>query len=237
MWWSRLPSQCVICQQWPSQRICQDCLAMPPQLERCPLCALPHGNGESCPFPLAEQDLPWSACHASLAYQAPLAPLIHRLKFNGEMRLIHALVDWMISRPPAWLDVVQTAAIVPIPATPNSLQARGFNPSAELARGLKAGLKLKGPVWHALKRLDTSRRQSRLNRDQRWSNMSQAFVPQAVDARIKRLTRPQACLLIDDVMTTGATLLHAAQSLKQLGHGPIHVWVLARTPSPPNEAP
>lgn len=43
--------------------------------------------------------------------------------------------------------------------------------------------------------------------------------------------RASGYLLIDDVMTTGATVMNAAQSLKQSGHWPIFVWVLARTPA------
>ncbi len=237
MRWPHFPSQCVLCQLWPSQRICSACKAVLVQPPRCSLCALPHDAQAACPPPFSQYGvLPWVGVHASLTYQEPLADLIQRLKFQGELSLIHALVDCMADCPPPWLQQVQDAVIVPIPASARSLQARGFNQSAELARQLKSRLRLNGPIRHALARADTSLQQSRLNREQRWSNMTQAFMPAAHAAHTSAQSPPASCLLVDDIMTTGATLLTAAQCLKQLGHSLIHVWVLARTPSP-HDAP
>ena len=222
----RFPSQCVNCSDWPSTRLCLNCRAPFASILQCNRCALSHASHEPCPETFAASELPWVSAYASLSYSTVAAKLIQRLKFNQELNLIHALADWMSDLPPPWLKSIANHTIVPMPSTRQSLQSRGFNQSAELARCVKKRLGLKGRIRHLLIRSELSQQQSLLNKQDRWLNMVHAFSTN----RTNDSTSASGYLLIDDVMTTGATVMNAAQSLKQSGHWPIFVWVLARTP-------
>jgi len=223
----RFPSQCVNCGAWPSTRLCSNCRAPYGSLLQCRRCALTHASHDPCPESFVASELPWVSAYASLEYSQVAAALIQRLKFNGDHALIHALADWMSDLPPPWLESIANHTIVPMPSTRQSLQSRGFNQSSELARCVKKRLRLKGQIRHLLIRSESSQQQSLLNKQDRWLNMAQAFSVNLPNGS----AQSTGCLLIDDVMTTGATVMNAAQSLKQSGHWPIYVWVLARTPA------
>ncbi|MBV1906203.1 MAG: ComF family protein [Pseudomonadales bacterium] len=112
--------------------------------------------------------------------------------------------------------------ILPVPLAPARLFRRGYNQSAGIARQL--GQELNIPVnYHLLSRKLNTRPQTGLNRTARAKNLHNAF---QVDKPIK-----YTCVaLVDDVMTTGATLQSLAQCLLSAGVEEVHVWVLARTP-------
>lgn len=131
----------------------------------------------------------------------------------------------MADLPPPWLGSVKNLTIIPLPSTRKSLQSRGFNQSAELAKCIKKRLHLRGQVRHVLNRHESTQQQSTLGKEDRWMNMSNAFTVNPSQGK----PTTSGGLIIDDVMTTGATVMNAALTLKQSGHWPIYVWVLART--------
>ena len=229
----RFPSQCELCGAWPRTRICKACLDTDPKLDRCTRCALPHDQNQPCPQAFASHEIPWVAIHASLTYKNGVAELIQRHKFRGEFSLAHALADWMCATSPVWLNLVRGLPIIPIPVTRLKLKQRGFNQSVELCKQIKKRKRLRGRICHVLSRNEASRQQSKLPAQARRDNMTNAF---EVNPLWKKRP-PTGCLLIDDVMTSGATLLSACQSLKQSGYWPIYVWVLARTPLPNSSHP
>ena len=114
-------------------------------------------------------------------------------------------------------------ALVPVPLHVSRLRLRGYDQTLELARPLAKALDL--PL-HArlLHRCKATRAQSRLDADARGRNLRGAF---RVDTRA---TLPAHVALVDDVMTTGATLHAAAEALLEAGADRVDAWVCARAP-------
>ena len=111
--------------------------------------------------------------------------------------------------------------IVPIPLHRARLYERGYNQSAELARGVARAL-ITPLCEHALKRTRATRSQTSLSEQARRGNVAGAFAASAPD-----LITGRRLLLVDDVVTTGATALSAAQTLKEHGAATVHLATLA----------
>jgi ComF family protein len=117
--------------------------------------------------------------------------------------------------------------VVPIPLHWHRLLKRGYNQAEAIARPLALGLGL--PLVDALRRRQPTRPQARLSRAQRASNLSLAF---SVKRRHRGRVAGRRLALIDDVITTGATIDAAARALREAGAGPVLAVAAARTPSP-----
>jgi len=154
------------------------------------------------------------------------APIVHALKYGGWTAVADGMAERMarLSWP---RDVAEErVALVPVPLAPVRERERGYNQSALLARALAARWKL--PVWeHALIRVRATRTQTRLTPDERRGNVSGAFrVPEtAADLRGAHL------LLVDDVITTGATLVACAAELFGAGARVISLVTFGRAPA------
>ncbi len=124
------------------------------------------------------------------------------------------------------------SAIVPVPLSATRLRERGYNQAGLLAAHLGRHLRL--PVWHdaLIRRKDTPRLMT-LDADARLEHIRQAF---AVSARHMPLLQGRHVAVVDDVLTTGATLNEVAHTLWQAGAREVSVWVAARTPAPQDEA-
>jgi ComF family protein len=110
-------------------------------------------------------------------------------------------------------------ALVPVPLHPRRQRRRGYNQSEWLAQGLRAEMNL--PVRLDLaRRLRNTRSQTGLSRDEREANVADAFVAEPAAAGLR-------LLLVDDVVTTGATLLSLASSFVRVGVGGLGILVLA----------
>ncbi len=113
--------------------------------------------------------------------------------------------------------------VTPVPLYPGKLRRRGFNQSQELARPLAGRLGV--PLEHgALVRLRDTFPQFRLRHGQRADNIKGAFASPA------RIVAKKRILLVDDIMTTGATLVECCRTLHAEGAREVRVLVLARTP-------
>lgn len=124
----------------------------------------------------------------------------------------------MLQRPPLF----QIAdAVVYIPSHPKKLLERGFNPAELLARHVAQHLKL--PVYDKalIKRKGLDQRG--LSRRQRHQNIRQSLLPGQLNLSGQRI------LIVEDVLTTGATAIAAAQALKAQGASEVNVWALAHT--------
>lgn len=231
-----LPSQCAICRAWPAEPLCTACLrrfASP--RPRCRACALPVAEGmDVCAVcllwprsgtqtdgkaPLDQLD----RCHAAVDYDWPWNDLIGRYKFSPEPGWASALAELMRAAPGA-ADALDAAdAVLPLPLTQARLRERGFNQALQLARALAP--RKTHADW--LLRLRDTPDQHRLPRGERLRNMENAF---GVARGKRHRIEGQRLLLIDDVMTTGATLNAAASVLREAGALEVSALVLARTP-------
>ena len=229
------PATCEVCLRWPSAPVCSACLARHGNPRpRCPSCALPLAPGlERCQACNSRTDQPLAGCVARVAYQYPWADLVARFKFQGEPGWARTLADIMVADP-AVLQVLGHCDLwAPIPLAHARLRERGYNQAWELTKALRrAHPPTSGTAAHpdVLVHTDTSRLQHTLDRAERVGHASLA---------LKANPHPPATLvgrrvlLVDDVMTTGATLEAAARCLLAQGAASVHGLVFARTPATP----
>lgn len=219
----QVPGACAICHTWPSRRVCDACAARFAQpATRCARCALRVPAGvEVCGACLRTPPL-YEAALAALDYAYPWNDALAQFKFHGDPGWARALATLMRSAP--WVEPAIEAAdrVIPVPLSADRLRGRGFNQSALLAREL-APHKLDTA---SLLRLQSTDAQSGLARRERMRNLLGAFVVEP--ARAARLGGLRV-VLVDDVMTTGATLHAATQALREAGVGHITALVLMRT--------
>lgn len=223
------PARCRICQSWPCQTLCDDCVAAFGQAPaRCPRCAerLPTA-APAAPCEHCRQQPPpqaWTLAWGDYGY--PWSFLLGRLKFGDDVGLARALGRLLAQTPglAARLDAVDL--IVALPLSPQRLAQRGYNQSQLLAAALAANL----PPLHRRKLqpglLDKPRHtpaQHELPRAQRLANVRHAYRVPATAA-----VQGRCVLLVDDVMTTGASLQSAARTLLAAGAREVGAVVLAR---------
>ncbi|WP_354003746.1 ComF family protein [Ramlibacter aurantiacus] len=162
------------------------------------------------------------ACHAAVDYAFPWTGLIARFKFQDEPGWARPLADLMRAVP-AIAHAVSTAdRVVPMPLSRRRLSERGFNQALELARRLGAGC----VDARLLLRVRDTLPQASLDLSRRRANVAQAF---AVDPLRAACLAGSHVLLVDDVMTSGASLAAAARALRQAGAARVTGVVLART--------
>ena len=219
----RVPSQCAVCHAWPAQRVCNACVARFAQpAARCGRCALRVPAGVTVCGACLRNPPALDRCLAAVDYAYPWADALAEFKFRGDPAWAGALATLMRSTP--WVEPAIEAAdiVVPVPLSAERLRERGFNQSALLAQRL-AGAKVD---TRTLLRLHATEVQSALPRAQRLRNLRGAF---AVEPLRAAALRGQRVVLVDDVMTTGATLEAAAMPLRHAGVTHITAVVLART--------
>jgi len=222
-WADKVPSQCAVCHAWPSQRICNACAARFAQpATRCQRCALRVPPGVAVCGACVHSPPSFDACVAAVDYAYPWADALAHFKFRGDPGWARALATLMRSTP--WMEPALDAAdrVLPIPLSAERLRERGFNQSALLARHLA------GPRTdtRTLLRLHASEAQSGLPRAQRLRNLRGAF---AIEPAHAAALRGQRVVLVDDVMTTGATMQAATLALREAGVLHVTCAVLART--------
>ena len=212
--------RCLVCGErgMPGHDLCAACkAALPWQGPACPRCALPQPGGNPCDT-CRQSPPPLQAVHAVFDYAFPLDRLLPRLKFHRDLAAGRVLVQCMLER---LRTLPRPAAIVPVPLHPARLRRRGYDQALELARPLAHSLRL--PLRHdVLRRTKATSAQSRLDADARQRNLRNAF---QIDADTPL---PGHVALVDDVMTTGATLHAAAHTLRDAGVQRVDAWVCAR---------
>ena len=219
----RIPSQCAVCHAWPAQAVCNDCVQDFGQpVPRCRLCALPLAPGlQQCARCLLEPP-PVDQTLAALSYAYPWDGLIRRFKFQEHTGWARSLATLLRSAP--WVEpaLERADSLLPMPLSRQRLQQRGYNQALLLARALEPR-KLRADV---LLRLRDTAAQSSLPRAQRLQAVQGAYALEP--ARAPQL-QGQHVVLLDDVMTTGASLHEAARVLRRAGVAHITALVLART--------
>jgi len=222
----RLPSQCAVCRAWPSRPVCDACVArFAPPTPRCATCAVPVPAGVPRCGECVRHPPPLDACLAACAYVWPWPGHIGEFKFQGQAGWAAPFATLMRSAP--WVEpaLERCDLLLPMPLSRARLRERGFNQALELARRLAPR---KTDPALLLRTRDTPA-QSGLTRAERLRNLRGAF---AVEPLRAAELRDRRIVLVDDVMTSGASLFAAAQVLRHAGAAHVAGLVLARTDPP-----
>jgi ComF family protein len=163
----------------------------------------------------------YQRARAAVRYDEVARKLVHAFKYGDRLDLAPTLGRWMAR---AGHELLGEGALVPVPLHWRRLWARRFNQSAALAREISRASNV--PVAHAvLKRVKATAQQVGLSRTQRAENVQGAFrVPHAARGEIKG----RRFILVDDVLTSGATLDACARALLRAGAAQVDALVFAR---------
>ena len=218
-----LPARCLLCAEAGADGLdlCAACrAALPWNRAACARCGLPLPAPEPACGRCLRAPPAFAATFAPWVYAFPLDRLLPRLKFHGDLAAGALVAGRMLAVARA---APRPQARVPVPLNRQRLRERGYDQALELARPLARGLGL--PLRaDLLRRTRATAAQSDLAAGARRRNVRGAFaVAGAGDL-------PAHVALVDDVMTTGATLGECARVLRAAGVARVDVWVAARVP-------
>lgn len=221
-----IPHRCALCDSKSPQRICEPCqqqFLYTPQYQ-CSVCALPLAHSALLCGGCLQKMPDYDRVYSPYLYQAPLSHLIMRFKQQGDFFAGQALAD-------LWCDAIKQHMIqqhIPLPDMVTAIPLhwrkqgrRGFNQSAFFASIIHKRLNI--PLFTHVKRTESAPEQKHLDRKQRLKNLKHSFT---VTSPLNNMH----VAIIDDVMTTGATVDAMTTALKKAGAGKVSVWVLARVP-------
>ncbi|MET0091690.1 MAG: ComF family protein [Candidatus Thiodiazotropha sp.] len=219
------PQRCLLC-GGPGDffsRFCSDCYQeLPFNHHACRRCALPLSPGTPSDVLCGQcqKHAPsFDSAMTALRYEAPTRHLISALKFNQQLHLAPPLARLLIARlgrldkPPD--------RILPVPLHTTRLRERGFNQAVELGRTVSRHYAIPLDL-NSVVRTRNTRAQSDLKETDRQRNLRKAF-------RIQHPVRGLNLVILDDVITTAATVGELGRTLKQAGAGRVDVWAIART--------
>lgn len=206
-----LPPRCVLCGE----------AGKAGGFDLCPGCAsgLPR-DAE----PLRAGPAPVDRCFAPFVYAFPADSLVHRLKYRGQLaagRVLGLLLAGAVRDFALHRDV---DCLVPTPLHAERHAERGFNQSAEIGFWAARELGCRYDAG-ALRRVRPTRPQVGLGAGERRVNLSGAF-------RASAKVRGRRVVVVDDVLTTGATAGSVAAALLEAGAISVDVWCIARAPAP-----
>jgi ComF family protein len=206
---------CLLCgAETAPELLCPACIAELPVLpDSCPRCALPSPASAVCGSCLNHPPH-FDATLALWRYEFPCDGLVQALKYRGRLALAGFFARSLAARTMPEVDL-----IVPMPLHPKRLAERGFNQALEIARHLGRPIEPRGVlrVKHTLPQTD-------LPYEERAKNVRGAFL-------CKLDLSGASVAVLDDVMTTGATLNELARALKRAGATRVENFVIARSVS------
>ncbi|CAM3829894.1 ComF family protein [Roseateles saccharophilus] len=229
----RCTGQCSVCRSWSHRTICESCLGLYARPQpRCWTCAArlpPELMGRpqpQCGRCLTEPP-PLDRAVAALDYRFPWDGLLQHFKYHQALDLRESLLERLNSALNA-AEVVEPDWLLPVPLSPGRLRERGYNQSHELAKALarRRGLRCEPEM---LLRVRQNAAQAGLKLEARAANVRGVFAVEPLRAGVLRGSN---VALLDDVMTSGATLFELARVLLQAGVMSVQAWVIARTPAP-----
>lgn len=225
------PRVCQLCEQEraaPEEGyVCRKCwtgvrFIKPPFCERC---GLPYEGDITTPFECSncrDLDLHFSTARSAVAAKGVTLEVIHRFKYQRALWFENFLVDLLVRAARPALQNEQWNLVVPVPLHSVKEREREFNQADRIATGLARALHL--PLRTDLvRRIRPTRTQTLLTKSQRADNVRRAFA-----ARNGAKLNGERVILVDDVLTTGATTSACAKVLAGLGAGEVCVWTVAR---------
>lgn len=215
-----LPSVCLLCGARAARaNLCVGCREDLPYLpqDRCPRCAAPSLDRAVCGECLRDPPQ-FDRVLASCMYAYPLDRIVQAFKYRGQLAVAPLLADLLLREVRA--DPLPDL-VVPMPLSRERMRERGFNQALEIAKPIAAalGIELRADICL---RVQHAPPQSVLAWEDRAKNIAGAFVcMEDVSGR--------SIAVVDDVLTTGATLNEIARVLRKRGAAQVTGWVAART--------
>ncbi|KQT44007.1 hypothetical protein ASG44_04415 [Methylophilus sp. Leaf459] len=201
---------------------CNDCAAALPWYtsSRCPQCALPTLNGDYCGICLQHPPA-FDRTFAPFRYAYPLDRLLQQFKYHQQLPIGKLITEAVLPHLPTLLAANIPDVMIAMPMHTQRVRQRGFNHALELAKHLQKALKIPLDIDGCTRVMDTPS-QAGMDMKTRIRNLRGAFASPK-DWQGKHV------LVVDDVMTTGASMHALAKVLKQAGAGQVSALVFART--------
>ena len=188
-----------------------------------PLCAECARDCPRAPLP-AGHTLAGETVRAPWRYTRRAAQAVRQFKYHRRWRIGRWLAEEMADTASTWLPLHEIDAVVPVPQHWLKRRLRSFDPVAQLAHDVSRSLR-RPCLPRALRRTQWTRSQTTLQMRARRRNVRNAF------AAAPKAVRGRAILLVDDVLTSGATAHACAEALRRAGAARVLVLTAARTPS------
>lgn len=213
-----LPEECLLCRASPSDGlVCRLCRYRWTRLPEpvCSRCGQPMLLTELACRLCSEWGTDLERVRSAVWHEGGARNAIHQLKYEGWWRVTESLAQAMTGLEP----LTGRLVLVPVPLAAKRLRDRGYNQSEHLARALGAAVG-KPVLADALWRTRETPTQIALTPEARLANVAGAFQARGVEGN--------RVVLVDDVFTTGATLLAAAAALRHAGAAPVEAVTFAR---------
>lgn len=225
------PRQCQICgdmircQRFPF--LCKECFEGSTRLEPpwCHTCALPwYGKidgAAACPN-CSSQELHFDYARAVMRFRGVVRHAIHGFKYLRQTYWSRVLNFWLLESSPFRFDFAEVDMLIPVPLHSVRERERGFNQAWVLFSPLAKQWKIPAYRW-GLMRVRETETQTHLDREERMHNLRGAF-----RVRSPKFFPGKRVLLVDDVLTTGATVNECGRVLREAGAASVLVFTLAR---------
>lgn len=225
------PETCQICQEQPSSVaegfICRDCQKEVRYVQKpfCHRCGLPFEGDISTDFECSncsDVELHFKSARAAVVFSGVMLEVLHRYKYQQALWFEPFLAKLLLRSAMPVLAADKPSMIVPVPLHPVKEREREFNQAGRLAAQLAAALNV--PLnTKVLRRVSFTITQTTLSRKDRAANMRNVFaVPKGLCLKGRKI------VLVDDVLTTGATTNACAKVLRAAGAEEVCVWTVAR---------
>jgi ComF family protein len=225
------PAVCQLCGSFRAGAaqgyVCHECRRRVRAVERpfCERCGHPFAGAISTEFECAwccEEPLQFDVARSIVIFDGPVREALHRYKYNRALWLEPFLAEWLRSDVARHFQPGDWDCLAPVPLHRVKQREREFNQAERLGRHVSLALDV--PMDdRLLARVQNTRTQTQLNREERVANLRHAFA-----LCRGRLLEGERVLLFDDVMTTGATMNACAKVLRRGGAGRVGVCTLAR---------
>lgn len=207
--------------------ICFNCrkLLFPIHPPLCPHCGRPFAAGDSHPCSRCMERMPnYDFARAGGLYRNAMITAIHSLKYRERIHLAKDLAGWTLQQCEDYWFLPKADMLIPVPLHPRRLKERGFNQSLLIGRVLSEKLSIPCNPFILIRAIDTPP-QVGLSEEKRRMNVRGAF---EISRKKESLVAGKTLLLVDDVMTTGATVEECARTLKNSGAEKVYVLTIAR---------
>ncbi len=217
--------QCELCRSSSYQFICQDCQnALLYNDTPCASCALPLSAEQALCGDCLQRPKPFSQTLCPLLYHSPLDHLLHSFKHKRPWQLLNVLLPQFLQGMHRRYDQGSLPELlVPVPMHWLNKWQRGFNQAHFFAESLSKACNI--PCHNILRKTQSGQAQKSLNKKQRLKNLRHSFA-------LRKSTPVKHVALVDDIVTTSATVTVLSEILLTSGVERVDVWALARTPPP-----